>query len=428
MNGREDLSDNWGRLSSDTNLDIHLESNLGMQDSPLEWTRPLEGSKTVRPLPLSPYGQVLFQNVMDPFLPDTPFLGGVPNLSDRVWTNTIGRVVNNIPEQICRHCRHAGRQNYGDGANSPTLNLNELNYGMASNTEALGALIQQGQSNFSIAGSPMEAAATPNSHSLQGQNTEKGRPTIDQMFETIQKNQMVLLTHLSNFQSSTETRLESLEKKAGTSIEQVGALGGKLKSAIIDISSVKKQSAENATDIATLSSSLKSALERISTLENDVLNLDRYNRQYSLKILDIPEEPNEDCKMKVAGVIKNNKLLPNCENLNASTISYQIENAHRIGKIYMGRNRHMLVRFHAVPFRDTIMRTVKKLPGGKTREGYVLHDDMNITDRQIKDRHSEITKSHYDFDRTHVLYKRGKFLVKGQWLTEEEYQRSRPSM
>ena len=271
-------------------------------------------------------------------------------------------------------------------------------------------------------------STTTEQESVHMTNQSQGAATrsIDQMFEQIQQNQMVLLTNLGSFQRSTDQRLGSLEEKAGSSLDCITTLSGKVDAAGVEIGQVTEQSKTNTKNIITLENTLQAALTRIENLEKDVLDLDRHNREYCLRILNAPEENAENCKLKVANIIKNNDLLPNSANLNPSSIAHHIEDAHRLGKVYDGRTRHLLVRFHEIPFRDTVIRSVKRLPGGKTREGCVFLDDLPAKDREMKIRNNDITESHYAYDRTPVLFKRGQFKMRGQWYTEEEYRRTRP--
>lgn len=453
LDGAEYDTNRWLPRSSDLGVDCETNRWLPRRSSDLDidrgavqepqpdWTSPIERVGRIRPLPVSPYGELLFRDVMmNPYRLSTPWANNRSNPGDG-------------SEQIC-YCNRLG-QNWNAQTNSATSNLGKTQLAqlanfnlMAENMDSstlggsnLGTNLTYtsqgldasgvGRLNSTLEASDMHRTSPGRQPEMFGINRPekqgKEKLSINQMFETIQQNQMLLLNHLSEFQTAAETRLSSLELKAGTTIDQFNVLGAKVDTALTDVSSLKTRCKNNTDNVNDVHKTLKDAVMRIEKLEQEVMNLDRFNRSYSLKILNVPEESNEDCRMKVASIIKENKLLPNCENLNITTISYQLENAHRLGKIYMGRRRHILVRFHAVPFRDMIIRTVKKLPGGKTREGYVFLDDLNEKDREIKDRNSHIFKSHFDFDGTHVLYKKGKFLVKGEWLTEEEFQRSRPA-
>lgn len=104
---------------------------------------------------------------------------------------------------------------------------------------------------------------------------------------------------------------------------------------------------------------LASAIGRISELEKGVVALDRENRDKNIRFINAPEEGQDNCIIKVANMIKNNNLVQHAHNLPLNDIVRAIENAHRIGKVIVGHNRHILVKFHSNVYRDEVMRMFK---------------------------------------------------------------------
>lgn len=400
------MGDNWGWLPTDAIREPYINNNTRriQEPSTAGSTENPGGRGRIRPIPISPYGQSLYSEVMDQYQPLSPI-----NLN---FSNPPNQHNDNRAEQIC-NCNCHG------------LGLHVTSRPIASNqiwhtTDMID--------NIATTNSTPTVQVMTDNQNNPALNLEQNTNqfTITQMFETIQQNQMVLLTNIGSFQRATEERLLSLETKAGGSFEYIKTLNSNIEAAKVNIVDLTTLTNANNTKVKTMEDTLTAAVARIDKLENDVLDLDRVNRAYSLRILNVPEEPREICRVTVANIIRDNKLLPNCENLTISTIANQIENAHRLGKTEAGRTRHLLVKFHEVPFRDTVIRTVKRLPGGKTHEGYIFLDDLSVKDREIKNRNSDITASHFAHDRSAVLYKGGQFKLKGRWFSEDEYQRTRP--
>ena len=84
----------------------------------------------------------------------------------------------------------------------------------------------------------------------------------------------------------------------------------------------------------------------ITTLDNEMNNLQRYTRGFNLRILGMAEDENEDCVASVDNLLKDYFDIS----------GFPIENAHRIGKRIAGKPRHMIARFHS--FIQTIRNRV----------------------------------------------------------------------
>lgn len=412
------MDDNISQLSSHaTKLANHLDlaACFQIQDSAQDQpTTTIGGSGHIGPYPLSPYGEFLFRDVIN-----TP------------------PYTNNDPAHMLRpgydHNNHSLTNQTCSVCNSPIIISNLfadqlLNATMA-NSSGIETILS---GNIYTGGNSMDRTFTQENAEARpiGLSAPRAAPkklSVEDMFWQISQNQQAMLDNLKSYQQATETRLASLETQAGSTVRCLVKLSAGIDKALLDTTAINVKSDENKKNIVSLETTLNSAMARIEKLEQNVLDLDRHNREYNLKILHVPEEPSENCKLKVAKLIKDNALLPNSDSLSIYSIAGQIEDAFRVGKIYFGRKRHIIVKLHETPFRNTIMAGVKKMPGGKTKEGYVFMDDLNPTDRETKAKYSDITKAHYAYDRTSVLFKRGRFRVKGQWLSEEEYARSTPS-
>ena len=169
--------------------------------------------------------------------------------------------------------------------------------------------------------------------------------------------QLMRNTHLllAGFQQSAELRLESLEKKASTNIAQLNTVKSQVDINIANISHVNTKSTSATAENKRLSDMLQSALVRLDTLEKDVNFIDRGIRGHNLCFINIPEESDENCLIKIANVIKNNAFNTSAPNMSIDDIARSMDEAHRVGKQQAGQHRQIIVKLHSKRLRDDII-------------------------------------------------------------------------
>ena len=155
-------------------------------------------------------------------------------------------------------------------------------------------------------------------------------------------------------------------------------------------------------------------------MEANVADLDRENIRKNIRLLNVPEDNDEDCILKVANMIKDNALGTQAQELPLNELVKSVENAHRIGKPMDGRNRHLLIKFNTGPFRDEVMRAHKSR-GRKTREGIDMKDDLAKSDKKVHLKYAPYLKQIYDIDGSKIFFKHGNFRYKGVWYSESEF-------
>ena len=191
------------------------------------------------------------------------------------------------------------------------------------------------------------------------------------------------------------------------------------------IKTVETKTTNYEADTSRIDILLKDALSRITELEQGVVALDRENRDKNVRILNIPEEVGENCMIKVANMIKSNGLIQHATDIPLNVVVNSIENAHRIGKLLVGRKRHVLVKFHSSVSRDEVMRTFKSR-GRKTTEGFEIKDDLAKEDKKTHSKYAPYMKRMFEINGARVFFKHGNFRLNGAWYSEEEFKKLIP--
>ena len=86
--------------------------------------------------------------------------------------------------------------------------------------------------------------------------------------------------------------------------------------------------------LSTHKDSIEELQIKLNKYKERCLHLERYSRDFNLRFLNIPEEPEEDCVKKLQNVLYD-------------TLGYQanIENTHRTGRTRSGKPRHIIAKF-----------------------------------------------------------------------------------
>ena len=225
---------------------------------------------------------------------------------------------------------------------------------------------------------------------------------------------------MNGFRVAADERFKSLETKASSALQLTSVLNDNVDKNTSNIAQLAIKVSSINDDNVKLNDLLKNAMVRLTELEGNVTDLDRENRRKNLRLLNVPEDKDEDCVLKVANMIKNNALGAQANELPLNEIVKSVENAHRIGKTMDGRNRHMLVKFQTGPCRDEVMRTHKSR-GRRTKEGFDMKDDLSKTDKKTHGRYAPYLKRIFELDGSKVFFKHGNFRHKGVWYAEEEF-------
>ncbi len=109
----------------------------------------------------------------------------------------------------------------------------------------------------------------------------------------------------------------------------------------------------------------KAYLDNLKKLEEEMKDMDAGNRRDNLLIFNVQEEKGEDCKAKVARIIKEMEIQR----------EIMFSRVHRIGRFREGSVRPIMVRFVCTSDRDVVWRGKSKLQRSKV----VIREDYSAT-------------------------------------------------
>lgn len=109
----------------------------------------------------------------------------------------------------------------------------------------------------------------------------------------------------------------------------------------------------------------------IQTLEEKCNALERHSRAYNLRIIGVPEEPQENCLEKVIRIM---------DDLDFYESSAEIENTHRTGKKNPTRPRQIIIKFYSRPFRNRVLFAAKRMREADSSFTAKIVEDFTHTD------------------------------------------------
>ena len=96
-------------------------------------------------------------------------------------------------------------------------------------------------------------------------------------------------------------------------------------------------------------------------------NLERYSRDFNIRVIGVIEEEGEDCMAIVLNILTL---------LGFEEASGEIENAHRTGKKCDDKPRHIIVKLYSRPFKRSLLRVAKNPEKKDTLSGIRLVEDF----------------------------------------------------
>lgn len=157
--------------------------------------------------------------------------------------------------------------------------------------------------------------------------------------------------------------------------------------------------------VTKMASLLDQTTKRLEEAENNILQLERYSRNFNLRFCGIPEtlasnEPPADALEKVRQIIRDQFHLPDVK----------IENAHRIGNRNPDKPRHILVKFLCRPEKQAILTSAKKVLANT--EIYVMQD-LPLADLKKKHALKDVMKKAY-VNHQRPAFRNGKLFIDGK--------------
>ena len=100
-------------------------------------------------------------------------------------------------------------------------------------------------------------------------------------------------------------------------------------------------------------------------------HLERYSRDFNIRLIGVEEEEGEDCMTIV---------LDHFTLLGFEEAHGELENAHRTGRRQVGKPRHIIAKLYARPFKRNLLRAAKNPQNKNLLNGVRLVEDFTPGD------------------------------------------------
>lgn len=189
---------------------------------------------------------------------------------------------------------------------------------------------------------------------------QENEPSVKDLYNILCK-MNVTLDSLVKGQSNLQTKLVTIEDNLSRHEN--------------DITELKKSVSFNADEtsdvkcvVVTLEKTIEEHKKSLESMKEEILHLERYSRKFNLRFIGFAEDVNgnsEDCSSLVKKLIQSQL-----------GIAVDIENAHRTGKKYPDKPRHIVAKFLRRPERFEVMNQRGKF----TSKGIKIIEDLSYTD------------------------------------------------
>ena len=148
-----------------------------------------------------------------------------------------------------------------------------------------------------------------------------------------------------------------------------------------------------------------------------ILNIERYTRDYNVRLVGIEETPKEDAKKVIAKYISKHALLG--DQKQETDILKDIEIAHRTGKRPKNGHRHIIARFYSRPQRNDLLRMFRTVKDKSQQSlGYYFTADMPQEDYEMKRKARNQMKTAYE-NQQKVKFRKGQLIIEGKVIPIE---------
>ena len=201
------------------------------------------------------------------------------------------------------------------------------------------------------------------------------------------------------FQRNTNERLQKIESVI-SKVEEIDGL------------KFKQQELEAGFDsLKTSLNSMNTNTEEIDNLRrsNDDLrkkveHLERYSRDFNIRILGVSEEDGEDCMAIILDYITR---------LGFEHAEAEVENAHRTGKKQGERPRHIIAKLYSRPFKRRLLQAAKSADGKTELNEVKFVEDFTPSDFETRKKALPLMRKAFE-EGKRVRFTKGKLFVDGR--------------
>ena len=208
---------------------------------------------------------------------------------------------------------------------------------------------------------------------------------------------------LATFQGTTDTRLAKIESVI-SKIDEIDHLKPKVEELEEEVGNMKQSVSTTLTETRNLFQECNEELKR------RVERLERYSRDFNIRVVGVVEQDGEDCLL----IIRNYLTL-----LGFEYDLGEIENAHRTGRKREEKPRNIIVKFHSRPFKRVLLRAAKNQESKQVLNGVRFVEDFTPYDFEIRKKALPIMQDAFDQGKK-VRFTRGKLFIDGKAVPVEK--------
>lgn len=204
---------------------------------------------------------------------------------------------------------------------------------------------------------------------------------------------------LKDFQRNTNERLQKIESVM-FKVDEIDGLKTKQQQLEADVDNMKESlnfvsfNAEEVDNLRRSNDDLKKRLE----------HLERYSRDYNIRVLGVNEDEGEDCMSIILDFITS---------LGFEDVAAEVENAHRTGKKRDDKPRPIIAKLYSRPFKRRLLQAAKSADGKETLQGVRIVEDFTPSDFDARKKALPTMRKAYE-DGKKVRFTKGKLYIDGR--------------
>lgn len=204
--------------------------------------------------------------------------------------------------------------------------------------------------------------------------------------------------------------IKSLRKESAamaTEVNEIKITANELRASVEytqeEVDNIKVDIASTKTELAEVKVSNTSLSNEVQSLKSKLLALERYSRNYNIRIGGVLESYGKDCMPHVVSILgKLGYSEVSCRN--------QIEIAHRTGRKTLKRPRHIIFKCFSRPFRADVLRQGKR--NRAIFNDIYFIEDLTKEDQDLKQKALPLMSAGYE-DGKKVTFRAGKLIING---------------
>ena len=139
-------------------------------------------------------------------------------------------------------------------------------------------------------------------------------------------------------------------------------------------------------------------------LRKKLEHLERYSRDYNIRVLGVSEEDGEDCMAIILDYVTR---------LGFEHAAAEVENAHRTGKKQDGRPRHIISKLYSRPFKSKLLQAAKSADGKAELNEVRFVEKFTPSDFETRKKALPLMRKAFE-EGKRVRFTKGKLFVDGR--------------